>query len=135
MPSSQLVIVSALTGIFISTGWWLFIDGAITSPDAFPWFHIVPAFGITVAMFCVNLVSISQLDDYEHSGSVKTWLFFWFMVAFVCVGIAIWITSTEYPPNYNWPGVAIILHTLCTFTAGAIYLIGRKHTSTSFGRA
>jgi len=129
MPSSQVVVVSALTGVLIGVGWWVFVDGAINAPDAFPWFHIIPALGIMISMFALNLVSLERLDDYESAGPVKLWLFLWFMVGFVCIGQAIWITSTEYPPAYNWPGVAIIIQTLCVFTAGSLYLLGRKKLS------
>jgi len=126
MPNSQTIVISTLTGTFIGAGWWLFFDGVITAPDAFPWVHIIPAFMIMFAMFAINTVSPNSI---EESTGVKVWLFLWFTVAMTCIGIAIWITSVEYPPNYNWPGVTIILQTMFIFMAGVLFFIGRRNNS------
>lgn len=121
MPSTQTIIISTLTGALIAGGWWFFIDGAVHAPDAFPWFHIAPAFGIMLSMFMVNLVSPNRMER----PSVKLWLFLWFTLGMVCIGVAIWITTVEYPPQYNWPGVTIILQTILVFTAGILFFVGR----------
>lgn len=131
MPSCQLIVVSALTGMLVAGGWWVFVDGALTAPDTFPWFHIVPAFGIMISMTALNLVSANQLMDtsgfYEGtSGPVKLWVFSWFTIGMVCIGTAIWITAVEYPTKYNWPGVTIILQTMMVFSAGTLFFIGQR---------
>jgi len=117
------------TGVFIILAWWVFVDGALTSSDVFSWFHIFPGFVIMFAMFAINMVSPNRI---EQSGAVKLWLFLWFAIAMTCIGVAIWITSVEYPPNYNWPGVAIILQTIIIFITGVLFFASRKAFDSNF---
>ncbi|MDB9801235.1 UPF0220 family protein [Flavobacteriaceae bacterium] len=130
MPSLKTILISTFTGIFICIAWWFFIDGVITEPDSFPWVHIVPIFGIMVSMFAINMVSPNRIE--QASGPTRLWLFFWFTNAITCVGISIWITTVEYPPNHNWPGVTIILHTMFMFFAGILFFIGRFSQESEF---
>lgn len=119
--------MSFFTGALVASGWWVFVDGAVTAPDAFPWGHIGPGFATMVAILAINLVSPTRIQE----ASVKLWLFLWFTVAMVCVGVAVWITSVQYPPEYNWPGVTLILQTIFIFTGGVLFFIGRVNNSES----
>lgn len=132
MPSAQTIIVSALTGAIYAGGWWVFLDGIINAPEPFPWFHIIPVFGMTVSILAINMVSPNSLDSWDHGGPLKCWLFTWFTFAMTFVGIAIWITAVEYPTGYNWPGVAIILHTVLVGISGGLYFVGRKSNHSTF---
>lgn len=126
MPSGQTIVTSTLTGALYASGWWVFLDGVINAPEAFPWFHIIPVLGMTISMLAINMVSLDSLDDWDHGGPLKCWLFTWLTLAMTFVMIAVWITAVEYPKGYNWPGVAIILHTVLVGISGALFLLGRK---------
>ena len=129
MPTFQNIAVSTLTGILIAIGFWVFIDGAIVAKESFPIFHIIPTFLIIISMFAINLSNPSQI---EKNSAIRCYIFFWFTIAMVAIGISIWITAVEYPaPMNSWPGVSIILQTMLIFMAGILYFIGRK-TSHSF---
>ncbi len=132
MPNLQTIIISTVTGLLYGGGWLIFIDGAIQSPDAFVWAHILPIFGIVISMFCINLISPNRV---EESGPIKLWLFFWFVLDMLCIGSSVWITSVEYPadPNLNWPGVTIIFATILIFCSGILFFIGRKSDSSGLG--
>ena len=123
MVNFQTVAVSVATGALLAIGLWVFADGVIMSPDAFPWAHIIPVFLSLTSAFCINLMSPNQV---EESSPVKVWLFFWFTVSMVCVGVGVWVTTNEYPAGDNWPGVAIIIQTMITLIACIVFFIGRK---------
>ena len=123
MPSVREVIVSVFTGVLFAGGWWAFINGAIHSEDAFPTLHLLPALGSTMAAIFINFASINQITMQ----SVKIWIFIWVTIACVSIGVAIWITSTEYPPDANWGGASIIVQTLLVFTAGILFFTGKKN--------
>lgn len=124
MTNSKSIIVSTFTGILICSAWWMFIDGVITAPDRFPAAHIIPGFLAMMALVAINMVSPNQI---ESSGAVKFWLFIWITISMVSVGLAIWITSVEYPASvdYNWPGISIIMQTMFLLTAAMTLFVGR----------
>ena len=122
---NKLVVAAVFVGALFAGGWWAFIDGAVVAPDAFPWMHIVPALLSSVAVIMLNLVD--PADDGDNQVLVRVWIFIWFTVACCAVGGAIWITTTEYPPNINdnWPGVSIIVQTILVFLAGLVLFVAR----------
>lgn len=115
--------LSIFTGLLLGGGWWAFIDGAVSAPDAFPIVHILPALVATISAVMMNLVDPNNIGNR----GVKIWLFFWFAASFGAVLGGIWITAIEYPPNDNWPGVSIVVMTVLAMMAGLVFLLSRKH--------
>ena len=116
------VLFGFFTGVLLGLGFWIFIDGAVSSQDAFPIVHIVPAVMVLLSAVMTNAVDPNNMNN-NH---VKMWLFLWFTASCVSVGIAIWITAVEYPPDENWPGVTIIIMTVLVFSAGLLFFVSRK---------
>lgn len=124
MISLRGLLIGLFAGVMFATGWLIFIDAQINTPDAFPAAHILPPLGVTLAAIMTNLVSVSRVHS---SPQVKMWLFVWFTLACVCVGCSIWILVREYPPPVpNYPGWSILVQTVCTMFATFIFFIGRK---------
>lgn len=131
MISVQKIIVGLVSGILLGVGIWAFFDGVVYSKDKFPWVHILPLLASITAFLCINFVTFEQM---KAQGIVKVWVFFFMTLGFVAIGIAIWITATEYPPEIesNWPGVAIIVQTTLTLFAALLFFAGRSNlTSTN----
>jgi L-asparagine transporter-like permease len=117
------ILFSLFTGILIGLGWWAFLDGTVSAPDAFPVAHLVPALLISLCVVMINAVNPNNMANNQ----VKVWLFVWFTLACVSVGFAIWITAVEYPPDDNWPGVTIIIMTTLVFMAGLLFFGSRRN--------
>lgn len=122
------LFVGLFTGIFFAVGWVLFIDAQINSLDAFDGKHVIPCLLATAAAIAMNLVSISRVKE---SMEVKLWLFFWFTVSCVSIGLSIWFLARDYaPPIPPYPGISILLQSVFTLIAGFLYFAARKKTST-----
>jgi hypothetical protein len=122
MISLKGALVGLFTGIFLALAWVLFIDGQIHSPDAFPPLHILPPLFATIGAVMMNLVTVEIATNDTRA---KVWLFFWVTVQTICVGSAIFILSTEYPIDDNYPGLAIMLNTIFIMFGGFLFFIGR----------
>lgn len=123
MISLKGALVGCFTGIFLAFSWVIFIDGQIHSHDRFPPLHILPPLFATLGAVMMNLVAIQTISE---SDKAKVWLFFWVTVQTICVGSAIFILSTQYPIDDNYPGLSIMLNTIFTMFAGFLFFIGRK---------
>lgn len=125
MVGLRPILVSLFSGMLLGGAWWAFLDGVVYAPDAFPWIHILPPLGATIAFVCINLAT---LEDLQQKTVVKIWMFVWLTVACISVGGGIWITAVEYPPDIasNWPGVAIIVHAVLVLFAALLFFIGRS---------
>lgn len=120
------IFVGLFTGILFSAGWVLFIDAQINTLDAFVAVHIVPCILSSIAGIAINLVSISRISE---SMEVKIWLFFWFTISCVAIGLAIWFIARDYaPPIPPYPGVSILLQTVFAMMASFLFFVGRKST-------
>lgn len=123
MISVKGALVGLFAGVFLALAWVLFIDGQIHSPDRFPPLHILPPLFATLGGIMMNLVTVeSVMEDIR----AKVWLFFWVTVQTICVGSAIFILSTEYPINDNYPGLSIMLNTVFIMFAAFLFFIGRN---------
>jgi hypothetical protein len=122
MISIKSILVGFFSGIILSVGWVVFIDGHLTSHDKFPGTHILPPLFATFAAVCINLVSI---NDVSEKVQVKLWLFFWVTTQCICVGTSVFILSTEYPLDANYPGVSILIQTLLCMVATFLFFVGR----------
>jgi 4-amino-4-deoxy-L-arabinose transferase-like glycosyltransferase len=122
----QSIIIGVSTGILFTVSWVIFIDGQLNTHDSFPGTHILPSLFATLAAICVNLVTVKIVA--EHTGG-KVWLFFWITVQCICVGAAIFILSTEYPVDANYPGVSMLLQTILCMMASFVFFAGRSKTS------
>lgn len=118
--------IGTIAGTLVACGWWIFLDGILQSQDAFPALHLIPGLILSGAIVFLNFVDINTINRPDIGMQVKVWIFLWLTIA--CLGIAqsIYITATEYPPDENWPGVAIILQTLLMFMGGLLFFVGRK---------
>lgn len=124
MISIRGLLVGLFSGLLFGTGWLVFMDAQLNTLDAFNGLHILPCLGVTVAAVASNLVSPSAVHDNPQ---VKLWLFVWFTVFCICVGCSIWILITEYPPPVDpYPGVGILVQTVCALFATFLFFIGRK---------
>lgn len=119
----RATLVGFFSGVLLAVSWVLFLDGQLASHDAFPPTHILPPLFATIAAVCVNLVSVNDVAD---NTLVKLWLFFWVTTMFICIGSSIFILSTEYPVDSNYPGVVILLHTILCMMAGFLFFVGRR---------
>jgi len=118
------IFVGLFTGILFTTGWVLFIDAQINTLDAFDGVHIIPCILSSVAAIAINMVALSRITE---SIEVKLWLFFWFTVGCVAVGLGIWFLARDYaPPIPPYPGVSIVLQTVFAIFSGVLYFIARK---------
>lgn len=122
MISLKGALVGLFTGIFLALAWVLFIDGQIHSPDAFPPLHILPPLFATIGAIMMNLVTVEVATNDTRA---KVWLFFWVTVQTICIGSAIFILSTEYPINDNYPGLTIMLNTIFIMFGAFLFFIGR----------
>ena len=126
MISIRAIIIGIISGMLIGGGWWAFFDGVVYAPDAFPWIHILPPTGSTIAFICINLVTLQQMKEIALA---RVWTFVFLTIGCVSIGGAMWITAVEYPPDIssNWPGVAIILQTIMLLFASILFFIGRSN--------
>jgi len=122
MISIKGILIGFFSGVILTLGWVIFIDGQITSHDKFPPTHILPPLFSTFAAVCINLVSI---NDISEKLQVKIWLFVWVTTQCICVGKSIFILSTEYPIDSNYAGLVILLQTLLCMVATFLFFIGR----------
>ncbi len=123
MISIKGALVGLFTGLFLALAWVIFIDGQIHSPDRFPPLHILPPLFVTLAAIMMNLVTVESVTEDIRA---KVWLFFWVTIQTICVGSAIFILSTEYPINDNYPGLSIMLNTVFIMFAAFLFFIGRN---------
>lgn len=122
MISIKGILIGFFSGVILTLGWVIFIDGQITSHDKFTPTHILPPLFSTFAAVCINLVSI---NDISEKLQVKIWLFVWVTTQCICVGTSIFILSTEYPIDSNYAGLVILLQTLLCMVATFLFFIGR----------
>lgn len=123
MITLKNIFIGFATGIILTLGWFIFIDGQITSYDAFPALHILPPLFATFAAILVNFATLEQLNE---KAIVKVWTFFWFTVQAVCIGSAIFILSTEYPMDANYPGIALMISCVLIMFATILFFIGKS---------
>jgi Uncharacterised protein family (UPF0220) len=123
MITLKNILIGFFTGIILTLGWFIFIDGQITSHDAFPALHILPPLFTTISAILVNLATLEQLNEKTI---VKVWTFFWFTVQAVCIGSAIFILSTEYPPDANYPGIALMMSCILIMFATVLFFVGKS---------
>lgn len=124
------LFIGLFTGILFAGGWAVFIDAQINSLDAFNAVHIVPPICATVAAIAINLVAIERVSD---SIEVKLWLFFWFTISCVAMGLSIWFLARDYaPPIPPYPGVSILLQCVFTIMAGFLYFAAKSNDDSSF---
>lgn len=116
------LLIGFFTGVLLTVGWVIFIDGQITTHDAFPATHVIAPILTTFSAVMINLVSKEQV---EEKTPVKVWLFFWFTGQAVCIGAAIFILSTQYPAQSNYPGVTLLLQTIITLFATLLFFLGK----------
>lgn len=124
MITIKHALVGFFSGTLLTLSWVLFIDGHVTSNDRFPGTHVLPPLFATVSAVALNLVSINDLIRLAP----RVWLFFWITAQCTCIGAAIFILSTEYPPNDNYTGIAIMLQTVLCMMASFIFFVGRKRS-------
>lgn len=122
MISIRAILIGFCSGIILTVGWVIFIDGQLVSHDKFPPTHILPPLFATFSAICINLVS---LNDVSEKVQVKIWLFFWVTVQCICIGTSIFILSTQYAFDDNYAGVAILIQTLLCMIATFLFFIGR----------
>jgi hypothetical protein len=123
MISLRAILIGFFSGVILTVGWVVFIDGQLNSHDKFPPTHILPPLFATFSAVCINLVS---LNDVSEKIVVKVWLFFWVTAQCICVGVSIFILSTEYPMDANYPGVSILIQTILCMFATFLFFIGRQ---------
>jgi hypothetical protein len=125
MISIQSALIGFFSGVILTLSWVIFIDGQIAvSNDKFPGAHIVPPLLSTLAAVCINLISINDVSGDRLI--VKIWLFFWVTVQCICIGASIFILTTEYPVDDNYPGLVIMLQTIICMIATFLFFVGRK---------
>lgn len=121
MVSVKGAIVGFFSGVLFVLAWVVFIDGQVVSHDKFPPNHLIPTLFATLAAIMVNMVSINYINN-----KVKVWLFVWFTVHCVCIGVTSYILATDYSPEDNYAGIALFLQTIIMLLAGILFFIGRK---------
>lgn len=114
-------LIGFFSGVLFVFAWIIFVDGQITSHDKFPPTHLIPTLISTFATIMVNLVSINHINN-----KVKVWLFIWFVVQCVCIGVSSFILATDYSPEDNYAGIALFLQTVIMMFAGLLFFVGRK---------
>jgi len=123
MVQLQSILVGVATGILFTVSWVIFIDGQLNSHDSFPGTHILPPLFATIAAVCINLVTVKVVATQILA---KVWLFIWITTQCICVGAAIFILSTEYPIDDNYPGVSMLLQTILCMMASFIFFAGKS---------
>jgi len=123
MITLKNILIGFSTGIILTLGWFVFIDGQITSHDVFPALHVLPPLFSTLAGILVNLATLEQLNEKTP---VKVWTFFWFTVQAVCIGSAIFILSTEYPIDANYPGIALMVSCVLIMFGSILFFVGKS---------
>jgi len=128
MITIKLAIIGFTTGILLSISWIIFIDGQTQSPDRFQGTHIIPSLIATLAAILLNFATV------EHTITklaAKIWVFICLTANTICIGAAIYILITAYPPyGNNYPGVCILLQTVIVMLAGLLFFVGRKNENT-----
>lgn len=122
MISIRAILIGFFSGVILTVGWVIFIDGQLVSHDKFPPTHILPPLFSTFSAICINLVS---LNDVSEKIQVKVWLFLWVTVQCICIGTSIFILSTQYAMDDNYAGVSILMQTLLCMIATFLFFIGR----------
>lgn len=124
----RVILVGFISGALIAGGWWLFFDGIVYAPDAFPWLHVLPPIGSMITFICLNLANYELMVSAEHGPCVRIWIFFFLVLGCVSIGVAIWITAIEYPLDIasNWPGIAIVLQTTMILLASILFFVGKS---------
>ena len=128
MLTAREILCALVAGILVGGGWWAFMDGVFYAPDVMPWIHILPPVGATVGFIALNVIT---LDVMTAHAAARVWAFASLTLLGVSIGGAIWITTSEYPADDNWPGVAIIVQALLLLVGAILFFIGR---STHLGR-
>jgi lysylphosphatidylglycerol synthetase-like protein (DUF2156 family) len=126
MISTQSALVGFFTGVILTLAWVIFTDGQLQSNDRFIAINVIPPILATLSGIMINIVSFSN-----NNVSVKVWIFCWFTLQVVCVGWSIFIITTVYTPEDNYPGVTILLQTTLTTMASLIFFLGHQNLTTN----
>ena len=119
----KIALVGFFSGVLFVLSWIIFLDGQVTSHDAFPPTHILTPLICTLATIMVNLVSPNHINN-----KVKVWLFIWFTIQCVCIGVSSFVLATDYSPEDNYAGVTLLLQNAIVMFAGLVFFIGRKNS-------
>jgi hypothetical protein len=133
--------LSHLAGGLFGAGIMLLLDGAeygdqpkfiSKGQPLFEWYYYFPAFLCTACAAGLNVVEPHQLNIsglYSSSdlvNKIRVWVFACISGSFLGIGWASWIAGNNYPSDViaPWPGIALVLCTLCITFAGIVYFVG-----------
>ena len=132
------IIISICCGFLFSLGWWLLIDGIVQSQSTFLFSFILPAIFCTFAGILLNFVDKDRITEVgedmfgqgDVGGKVRLWVAIMLTIAFACIGGSIWVLVENYTTTNlkvgQWPGISLLLNTICVFISSVVYFVGRK---------
>ena len=126
MITLKSLLAGLFTGLILGAAWLVFIDSQVTSHDAFPGTHVIAPLMCTLAGVLINFANPQQIEELT---AVRVWIFIWFTVQAVCIGNALFILSTQYPADDNYPGVGMLLQTILCVFATMLFLLTKEPAS------
>ena len=131
-------ISAFVSGVILAIGWWILIDAAYTSTDPFgiPFKYQLPMYFSLISIILLNSFPWSALIDPIDMAFAKAKLIFFISMlnSFGCIIAQIWILSDIFSntnkTNETYPGIAMVLNTICIFFSAIILRYGSANKNT-----
>jgi hypothetical protein len=139
---AKTLLVAVACGYLFSSGWCILIDGIRAAPGEgsgrFLWYYLIPALLASVSAIFINFMDADQLRStrsaFSDDNVTQARFYFYSMLTLGLCGIigAGWILIADYPSvgpatagpataGGPWPGISILLQTLCVMIAGLVF--------------